>query len=1131
MMNGLAGMTDAPPPKLAGNQLAASNPKSLIRLSASAGTGKTQVLTARVQRLLLSGADPASILCLTFTKAGAAEMQERIHSTLGRWVTMKGPLLAAELEAIGEKPGPNRLHEARQLFAKVLDARGSGLRIQTIHSFSQSLLAAFPEEAGLPPGFRAVEGREEEHLSAQALANLVDGYEREGRAAALDRLKTVVMRLGEDGTRQLLRRAAPKKDALDALPAGEGLDAFVRRNLAGVDNIAGALERGCGDDELPKHALADLIADELDWGTDTGKKRVAKAQEWLALSPAKRAEQVAGFFYIWATKKDELDKRSSKSDRYSSSGSAVLKWALPLLELAKAIPLAHQFAAALHLSRDYARAYADAKCTANVVDFNDLIRTTVRLLKEPGIGDWVRFKLDQSIDHVLIDEAQDTNADQWSIVESLVGDFFSGEGAAKDRHRTIFLVGDFKQAIFRFQGTNPQEFEAATARLAKSARQIDRVLETLALDQNWRSSQPVLDLTNQLLADLQHETLGLPEPAKAHIAGNKDRSGSITLLPPEIGLIESDDEDEDDALGDAELAWASSLARQVRDWTSGGLRLRNQDRDAEPGDVMILLRNRGAMARLIVSQLHQHGVPVSGVDRLRLGAPIAVQDLLACMRFVLQPEDSLSLASLLVSPLVGWSQPELYERAKKRTKPLWQHLGVHKPPALQAMLDRADLTTPYEFLEFILSDPEIAGRRKLLERLGEEARDPIDALLAEALAFEQQATPSLQQFLDWFDRGEVDIKRDAAKPENAVRVMTVHGSKGLQAPVVVLADATFDADGRKSTDLDWQTKDTPNLPLFRPRKDERFGSVASSAERSDRLDREEHWRLLYVAITRAEEHLVIGGAIKPKRAKSGLGDDCWHTRLSIAMAGIEAEQEDDGTLRLTCESPEVPAKRTLDTIERWDKALPDWAELPAPEEARPPRPLAPSKILPQDDEASPPPDPARRKAAERGIILHGLFERLPALASDVRRECGDRWLAGSCGIADEAERSALLTQTLAIIEDNRFADLFADDALAEVPLSGVVNGLVIAGTVDRLRVTEDAVLVVDYKTGRRVPRDAEHASPHHLAQMAAYAAVLQGIYPAKRIEAALLYTSGPKLITLSAALLDSKKPGFTPQQP
>jgi len=529
--------------------------------------------------------------------------------------------------------------------------------------------------------------------------------------------------------------------------------------------------------------------------------------------------------------------------------------------------------------------------------------------------------------------------------------------------------------------------------------------------------------------------------------------GVVELWPPVSAGSGEGEDGEEQWIDDAVRENATRIARQIRAWLDGGLMLESKGRALRPEDVMILVKRRGELAQLLVARLYAEGVPVAGVDRLRLNAPLAVQDLLAAIRFVLQPEDDLSLASLLVSPLIGWTQEELLERAVPRSGSLWRHLSArHRAllAPLDAMLARADFTTPYQFLEELLSGA-LDGRRKLLERLGEEARDPIEELLSAALDFETSATPSLQRFLDWFDRGEVEIVRDAAQPRDAVRVLTAHGAKGLQAPLVILADATADPDAAIRAGLMWTPPDlAAPLPVFRPRKDERAGEIDAVVAATDARERQEHWRLFYVAATRAEERLVIAGSLSAKW-RGVPPPESWYGLAAGTFDALGAAGEFTGVAPPTAAKPRATARAEREAA----PALPDWAHRLAPQEQRPPRPLAPSS-LGEDEVADPPPSPAMRAAAERGRLIHALFERLPPVAPPDRARAADRWLADVGQVAEAADRAAITSAALKVIDDPAHAALFGPDALAEAPVSAVLeDGIVVAGTVDRLLVRTD----------------------------------------------------------------------------
>lgn len=1118
--------------KLLCDQARAAQPDAHVWLSASAGTGKTHVLTARVFRLLLQGVRPESILCLTFTKAGAAEMADRIHDRLAAWVQMEEGDLFRDLEALDEESGPEARDRARRLFAEVLESTGGGLRIQTIHGFCQQLLTAFPLEADLPPGFRPLDQREQAGLARQTLADLVVRAQEQGDDAIIDAIQAISLRLGEGGAEQYLLRCASRAADLDQLP--DSILAWLQSELGLPEgDIADHLASQCADDVFDMRTLAWVAQANADWGTGRALERCDRISRWRALAPPGRASGLRELHAAWA--KADGDLISAKGwvppiNGYAEASARLHGRCAELLGVQALAQYAELLGAALHAGRSYARAYAEAKQLAGAVDFDDLIARTATLLSQPGIADWIRYKLDQRIDHILVDEAQDTNVSQWEIVGALAAEFFAGEGAKGDKVRTIFTVGDFKQAIFGFQGTSPQAFAAAQIAFQRHAEAADHLFHDLSLERSFRSTPAVLDLVDRTIATLGVDRLGLSQGDVRHVSANP-YPGEVLLWKPTVAGLSDDAEGEEDWAADQERLLAQSIARQVRQWIDDGMILESRGRPITAGDVMILVRRRSELARLIVARLYEEGVAVAGIDRLRLNAPLAVRDLLAAIRFAVQPEDDLNLASLLVSPLIGWSQEQLMARLIGRRTGLWRHLvQTLDDPALtplRQLLVRADFTTPYRYLETILSGPA-EGRRRLIERLGTEAADPIEELLNAALTFETDDHPSLQRFIDWFDRGEVEIVRDAAAQGDSLRLLTVHGAKGLQAPVVILADACLDPDvGNRIDSLLWN-----GLPVLPPRKAERQGAIGQAVEAARAAEREEHWRLLYVALTRAEEKLVVTGSLGP-RAKGEPQPESWFTAVDAALASLGADWEADPLwgARRSWRGTEALAPRASEPMAPAENRIhsePLWLRQPAPAEARPPRPLAPSAPV-EDDVPHPPPTPAMRQAAERGRWLHALFERLPDVPAASRRDRADRWLTQQ-GVTDGALRHDVIDQALRVIENPRLADLFGPTALAEAPVAAVVGELVVAGTVDRLCVTDDRVQIIDFKTGRVAPFSAEEVPPAHVRQMAAYAAALQVIFPDRLIEAGLLYTSAPRLIALPSDLLVAHKPGYSPAQ-
>lgn len=1134
-------------------QSAAANPDDHVWLGASAGTGKTQVLSARVLRLMLGGVSPEAILCITFTKAGAAEMAHRIHERLALWVRMDDGDLRLDLRALGANwETPDILDRARSLFATVIDSPGGAIRVQTIHSFCQTLLASFPLEAKILPGFRPLEDSEASALQREVLGKLLgqkdaDGEAMRSVAAMLSR------RMGQDAAIAFLVRCAGRFGGADqpriAPKAGDVRDALGLPQGDPAEFQVAALERGLVADT----DIAAVAASGRAWGTRTGDARAELMGEWLRADPAGRGAMLTALRTCFVTGTGELRadfvKETGKMHDCLGAATRIVGAVDALVATAAAMAVADDLAAAWDLGSRFAEAYALAKRAAGLADFDDLIGIALHLLGRGDFGDWVRFKLDQRTDHILVDEAQDTNARQWAIVLSLAEEFFAGQGAKDERVRTMFTVGDRKQAIFGFQGTEPAAFEAARLRFSQRAAEGERPFKGVDLVTNYRSSPAVLDVVDQWIAAGATDLMGLDSGEKQPLPFKSTHPGRVELWQPlpvgralegaeeeEEDAVEAESEDGEGAPAADSLAAASdpaslrlsrAIADEVQDWIANG----RDGRSVAPGDVLILVRRRRDLAARIVARLQSRHVPVAGVDRFALTQPLAVQDLLAAMRFAVQPLDDLNLSALLVSPLFGWSQEALFGFAHARTSSLWgalrdrrDEVPVETMTALGDLLGMADFTTPFRFLDRILSGP-IDGRRRLYARLGREARDPIDELLAQALAFEQREVPSLLGFLTRIDASTADIKRQTEARSDVVRVMTVHGSKGLQAPIVILADATDDpASKRLSFDLSLGGWD--KLPAFALGKEERHGKVADAHDAKARAELQEHWRLLYVAMTRAEELLVITGT----RKSDELPADNWHGAVDAVMENMGLGWEDAGPRWGQKRVHAVHGKKWARPVKAKGPVavpvvVPDWAHKHAPEEARPPRPLAPS-ALGEDDVAVPPQGTARADAVSRGLLLHALFERLPPVTPARRRAAALHWLGVQAPDLDAAAHGALVDEVLAVIEDPAHAAIFGPGSLAEVPLSAVVDGAVVAGIVDRLLVTDAVVTVVDYKTGRHVSASAGEVAPAYLRQMAAYRDALAVIFPGRRVEAALLYTAGPKWVALGDAELAPHKPGL-----
>lgn len=1121
-------------------QLRAVRPASNVWLSASAGSGKTQVLSARVIRLLLSGTRPEEILCLTFTKAAAAEMAERINRKLASWVQMDGDLLFHELAAIGVPGDPDTRVNARKLFAQILDAPGGGLQIMTIHSFCQSLLGSFPEEAGIMPGFEPLDERMQAQLQKEALAAIARDADAHGDGLVVDALDRLSLDLGEEAVWNFLRRCASSVEAMRQLPEGQGLTPFVRRVLGVefegmLDDVMAEL---CDDAVIDVTAIRTISDLNRQWGRDRGLKRADIVDQWLGMTLPERGRAIKALHGCWTNGKGgplaSTSGHTPMDDSYASIALMLHQWTRKLCELHALASYADRLADGLRAGKAFALRYEAIKRMRGLVDFDDLIRKAAELLTTDGMTQWVRYKLDQRIDHILVDEAQDTNDRQWAIVEALSEDFFAGEGAKGERSRTIFAVGDFKQAIYGFQGTDPERYRDAGERFADRLAGFEEPLQRLTLAESFRSTQPVLRLVNALVETLGHSRFGLDEEIARHVSRRPD-IGSVELIDPitvTASAENDDDSDEEQWLGPEKRALAEMLARRIKALLQEKAVLAKTGRPVTPGDIMVLFRKRTEVASLLVARLHALDVPVAGIDRMRIDEQLAVQDLIAAIRFALQPRDNLSLACLLVSPLIGWSQDKLLEHGYRPAGiPLWQHLRNQAGIAddldpLHAMLASADFTTPYEFLENILSGP-VQGRRKLVARLGEQALVPIEELLNLALEFEQSRGGTLQQFLHWYESNSSEIKRERLTGSDEVQIMTVHGSKGLQAPVVILADMTVDpgSRGRKDPDSSLPLDDNSALPLLYVNSDVRSGRLEELEEERERRELNEHFRLLYVAITRAEERLIMAGCLNANQKEATA--DSWHAAVERAMdsLGVPAMLDSEGrTCRRLAGSDACPVGKDTKSPAAvpLPPSTPAWFLNPAPQEAKPPRPLAPSQL----DDGDPGERPAAatlRHAAERGRLIHGLVERFNGQYLDSFDGLARRWLQqhDRQGLHDHAQ---IIRQVRDLVTDSRWQPLFGPDARAEVPIAAVVGETVITGRIDRLWIDTDRIMIVDFKTSRRVPPSVAEVSLPELRQMAHYVAAVEKIFPERLITASLLYTHAPAMITLPRAVLAPHRP-------
>ncbi len=1157
-------------------QRLAADPAASVWVSASAGTGKTKVLTDRVLSLLLAGAAPERLLCLTFTRAAAAEMQGRLARRLSAWVALPDmELRAAVQELTGAIPDDAAVAHARSLFARVLDVPG-GMKIQTIHSFCQSLLARFPIEADVAPHFELMDEltAREQMQAAQAEA-LVKAADDTGGllGRALGVVGTWVNE--EDFAKllaELLGRRARLLAAREAKRGIEGLIRQVRRllGLAPEDTAEAVLAAACDEAALDADSLRGVARAMLDSGRKTDAQAGAAIAAWLEAAES-RPQRWEAYLSAYFTQAGEVRKTlctKAVSEAMPGAEAILAAEAERLVQVRarlNAVTTAEATAALLRLGGAILDAYAAGKRRHARLDYEDLIGIGRALLERRNIAPWVLFKLDGGLDHLLIDEAQDTNPDQWKLVELLTEEFFAGLGAREPQEgtpeRSVFAVGDPKQSIYSFQGADPEAFLRMRAHFARRARAAERGWAQVDLAHSFRSVAPVLAAVDAVFRDSAALSRGVAfDPEwRPHDPVRVGQGGRVELWPPAVPDPRVEPEAWSPPLQrSAEAAprarLAEAIAETIRRWTAAeevqpgdAAWLDSRGRPIRPGDVLVLVRRRNAFVEELIRALKDRRVPVAGIDRMQLTEQLAVQDLMALGRVCLLLEDDLTLACVLKSPLIGLEEAQLFDLAWGRAGHLWAALEAKAAadPAygdalafLQRCRARADLMPPYEFFAQILGAEQ--GRQKLLGRLGPDAADPIEEFLNLALAYEAEHRPSLEGFLHWLGRGGLEIKRDAELEGAAVRVMTVHGAKGLQAPIVFLPDTMqVPVQGDR---LAWaaapEVAESPQVPLWAPRRGLEDAVTARHRQAAEALRRQEYWRLLYVALTRAEDRLYVCGY----ETQRGAPADCWYKLCEAAWQNLGEEVAFDFS-DLTAggwsgpgrriraaqvAEPQVeapPARPLLATVEA---ALPDWARRPPPAEPSPPRPLAPSRPSGEEPALRSPlaagPDSAGAGAGFlRGRLVHRLLQSLPDLPADRRGQAALRYLSAAAHGLSPAEAEAIAGEVLAVLAHPDFAPLFGPGSVAEAPLVGLIEGpegpQAVSGQVDRLCVRPDKVLVVDFKTSRPPARTPEQVAPAYLRQMALYRAVLSRVYPGRPVEAALLWTDGPRLMPLPAAAL------------
>jgi ATP-dependent helicase/nuclease subunit A len=1162
----------------------AADPVVNIFVEANAGSGKTRVLVDRVTRILLSGCAPEHVLCVTYTKAAAAEMQERLFARLGKWSVMADESLEAELTKLGlTDQGGDELATARRLFARALETPG-GLKIQTIHAFCENLLRRFPLEAGAPPGF--------ETLDDNAARLVFEAARRTLLLADNDAsIRTALAAGGAEAIDNILAWARANRHAfLNRLNAAGSTGALIRQ-MYGVFNLAPGIQVDALKTDAwsaaPVAHLREAVLALQNHGTKTDQARAEILQAALDNSSSVAAYDLyLGAFYTAQGTGSPAKSLITKGCAAAAPATASLLAAeAARLELVRdqirTAQCAHASAAAIRLSASFLSAYDDEMLRRRALNFDDLVELAGGLLSRDNMfAGWVGYKLDRTLVHALIDEAQDTAPRQWDMIASLTEEFFAGKGISS-QVRTLFAVGDEKQSIYSFQGAEPKRFLAEGDHLRELSSNAGMAFARPELSVSFRSAPEILSAVDQAfadIADMAPETKFVDTCASAsdalerpfahyhtHTAARLNTPGCVEIWPatpkPEIEEETSIFAPVDAPRpGSARDVLAATIAGEISAMLQRGDQVWEESdgvfsqRAVRPSDIAILVwRRTGGFFEEVIRQLKLANVPVAGADRMVLRDQTAVKDLLSLAKFGVTPGDDLALAEILKSPFFDPADgtPPLIDddalfdltqaRRSLRRGTLWNALFTSEDPrfaearsALADWRNKADTEGVYDLFAGFLNHRSNTGETRwarMFARLGEEARDPAEEFLSRALAHERESGGALASFIAAIDGEATQLKREMTTDRNEVQVMTVHASKGLERPIIILPDTTRSPVNSKSDGLFLH----PEAGMvWSPRKADDPAVVSELRANRQAKQKAEHGRLLYVALTRARDRLIVCGWRHGRGLPGEIADESWYHRLQKNWTGDDWVAF-ESPLSQTLEDCE-PGRRLGQAPDRGDVSvpevsrtidIPDWAVRSAKLEADSKRHVAPSSFLADDEVGepsifSPLSDPGGYRF-RRGELIHKLLETLPDLPEDRRRQAAERFVAPRSDLSVEA-RQNLVDETLGILDHPDFAPLFGPGSRAEVGLTGSAAGLPVGvsvrGQVDRLVITDHEVLIIDYKTNRPPPAKVSDVARVYLGQMAAYRVLLQALHPDKTIRCALLWTDSATLMSLPDALLD-----------
>jgi len=864
-----------------------ANPSDNVWVQANAGTGKTSVLVGRLLRILFRSDDVknSGILCLTYTNAGAGEMRNRILAALRDWAVASDEELREWLDGIAlHKPVTDAdIAHARSVFFWYID-NPDALKIKTIHGFCEEILHRFPIEAGISPAWTLVSDMNQRVLLQDTFDRLLVASDLDTNkySHVNDAFEHIVNKISEQKIPDLLKTLSEQYKHFFQV---ENIEQY-RKYF--IDTVRHFLEVNTAPKmEIPVAELQRII-DLLDVEINVKKEPAAYLKNVLNLTKQYIDKTIDFEKYktAYLTRDGTPNKNVQRKGFLVTEQERVHR----IDQYNMNMVVFNDTVALFDLSAAFADIYHELKSQRNLLDFEDLILYTRRLFMKPDMMGWVLSQLDLSLSHILLDEAQDTSPLHWDVLRMLIGDFFVG-GDTENHQHSLFVVGDTKQSIYGFQGADSRAFATSREEIIRQIKANLRTINEGSLTQSFRSLSSILYTVDAFFGDAD-----VVEKTGFHNNSHKwvrDGDGLVELH----GLVSGRDEDMDVS------TYISLVADKIKSIVDAG--------KYSARDIMVLVQRRNPMVVPLVTALKRRGIEVAGSDRVILPVFPAVRDLMNLVRFCLNVADDYSLCCVLKSPIYRLSEADIFKLCEIKNKTdikdsgavpmtVFEVLADVKPKLyerLKQMVEMATIMGPYSFFSAVLDS---GVRHDFISALGPQVIDPLEEFMTICLSYERTQPGTLRHFLKWFITGGSEIKRDI-NASSGVRVATVHGSKGLEAPVVILIDTTRVPSGDdilsivpeiwprgvkidKSVPLPW-------LWTAHAVPSERFG-VAKDTRMADRFA--EYYRLLYVAMTRARDELYIYGYTPDKNAN----EKSWHSLLWNTLKNIPDAQCDNDTIRI-----------------------------------------------------------------------------------------------------------------------------------------------------------------------------------------------------------------------------------------